>query len=561
VSDAELAVKMGTRSEQDAKVYRLLVENSLGLMCVHDMDGTLLSINPAAAESLGYPAEELCGRSIRDLLAPSVRHLFEEYLRRIRSNSKDSGIMRLQSRDGAERLWLYRNVLYREAGAPMRVLGHAQDVTERIKAERELRQSQAELARARDELELRVAERTVELQKTNERLQSEVEQRERVEEELLRTRKLEAIGRLAGGLAHDFNNLMTIVIGYCESLGSELAGNQNQLSEVSQIRKAAERANSLTRQLLAFSRRQKPQAAFLSLNTVLTEMADMLRRLLSDDIEVEILPDSSLGLIRVDRGQLEQVILNLVINAADAMPRGGRLVLATANVLLNDDCCDQLLSQHDSKSFVRLTVSDTGVGMSAEIKARIFDPFFTTKEQGKGTGLGLATVYGIVQQAGGHISVDSEPGQGTSFNILFPRTESGFESNVQAETSFQSMRGSETVLLVDDQDDLRSLLCEVLRKNGYSVVPANNGKEALRLMHEHAGPIDLVITDLLMPQMGGRELAEALRALHPHTKIVYMSGYAEQAEDVPEPVVPRYSLIEKPFTPETLLRKIRDALS
>jgi C4-dicarboxylate-specific signal transduction histidine kinase len=194
--------------------------------------------------------------------------------------------MRLQSKDGAERLWLYRNVLYRETGAPMRVLGHAQDVTERMKAERELRQSQAELARARDELELRVAERTVELQQTNERLRSEVEQRERVEEELLRTRKLEAIGRLAGGLAHDFNNLMTIVVGYCESLRSELNDNPQLLKPVNQIHKAAERANSLTRQLLAFSRRQKPQAALLSLNTVLTEMADMLRRLLSDDIEV-----------------------------------------------------------------------------------------------------------------------------------------------------------------------------------------------------------------------------------------------------------------------------------
>ena len=547
------------KPEPDPKVYRLLVENSLGLMCIHDLDGVLLTINPAAAQSLGYRVEECCGRNIRELLAPSVQHLFGDYLHRIRTNSIDSGIMRLQAKDGAERLWLYRNVLYEERGSPVRVLGHAQDVTERIKAERGLRQTQAELARARDELELRVAERTVELQQANERLRSEVEQRQKIEEELLRTRKLEAIGRLAGGLAHDFNNLMTIVVGYCETMRAELAGNPPLLKQVSAIYRAAEQANSLTRQLLAFSRRQKPQAGFLSLNNVLNDMADMLRRLLSDDIEVAMAPDSMVGLIRADRGQIEQVILNLVINAADAMPQGGKLVIATMNVP-SDTACDQVSSQCASGSFVRLTVSDTGVGMSPEIKARIFDPFFTTKEQGKGTGLGLATVYGIVQQAGGHIRVESEPGHGATFHILFPRCENAFENSVPEETSFQWPRGSGTVLVVDDQDDVRNLLCEVLRKNGYGVFSASNGRDALRLVRECAEPIDLIITDIVMPQMGGREMAEALRELQPHTRILYMSGYAERTKGLAELLSHENAFIDKPFTPEALLRKVRDLL-
>ncbi len=550
---------MGTPAEHDPKLYRLLVENSLGLMCIHDLNGILLTINPAAAQSLGYQVEECCGRSIRELLAPSVQHLFGDYLRRVSTNSIDSGIMRLQAKNGAERLWLYRNVLYEEPGSPALVLGHAQDVSERIKAERELKQSQEDLVKARDELEVRVAERTVELQQINERLRFEVEQREHIEEELLRTRKLEAIGRLAGGIAHDFNNLMTVVVGYCESMRSELGSNPPLLKQVNEIHKAAERANSLTRQLLAFSRQQRPQATLLRLNNVLNDMADMLRRLVSEDIELAMMADSTLGLIRADRGQIEQVILNLVLNAADAMPQGGKMIVATTNVVLSEGCGHRVPSQPQSGSFIRLTVSDTGIGMPPAIKTRIFDPFFTTKEQGKGTGLGLATVYGIVHQAGGHIRVDSEPGLGTTFQILFPQCENACEGSIPAETSFQSTRGSETVLVVDDQDQLRNLLCEVLRINGYCVLAAANGREALQLVREHTEPIDLVITDIVMPQMGGRELAAALYALKPHTKFLYMSGYAEKAEDV-ELLSHGHAFMEKPFTPEALLHKMRDVL-
>ena len=547
--------------QQQLNLYRLLVENSLGLMCVHDLDGQLLTINPAAAESLGYRVEDSVGRNIREFIAPSVRHLFDDYLERIRTNRVDSGAMRLLAKDGTERIWLYRNVRYEESGSPTRVLGHAVDITERIMAERALKQSQEELARARDELELRVGERTAELQETNERLLSEMERRHRIEEELLRTRKLDAIGRLAGGIAHDFNNLMTIIVGYCESLRSETVSSPILQKHVSEIYKAAQQANSLTRQLLAFSRRQRLESNFLNLNDVLTDMSDMLRRLLSDDIEVTIRTDPELGLICANRGQIEQVIANMVINAAHAMPRGGKLILSAANAKL-DEGCSWLAPDEQRRSFVRLTVSDTGIGMDPEVKVRIFDPFFTTKEPGKGTGLGLTTVYGIVKQADGHITVESEREKGSTFQVYFPRVERTFGTEAQPQAVFPApTRGSEAILVVEDLEGLCTLLSEILQKSGYSVLTAPNGREALRLVREHPGRIDLVITDMVMPQMGGRALADALRGLQPGIKLLLMSGYMDKQQDVSESGSRDHAFIEKPFTPEALLHKIRDVLA
>ncbi|HKD82919.1 MAG TPA: ATP-binding protein [Candidatus Angelobacter sp.] len=549
-------------SEQQLRLYRLLVENSLGLMCIHDLSGMLLMINPAAAQSLGYRVEDSAGRNIREFLTPSVQHLFEDYLQRLRTNPVDTGVMKLQAKDGTERLWLYRNVRYEEPGSPVRVLGHALDVTERMMAERALQRSQVELSKARDQLELRVAERTAELQQANERLRAEIGHREKIEEELVRTRKLEAIGRLTGGIAHDFNNLMTIILGYCESMFPELVDRTPLQKQLHEIYKAAEQANSLTRQLLAFSRPQRPQAGVLNLNEVLTEISGMLRRLLRDDVELNLMPDSDLGLICADRGHIHQVIMNLVINAADAMPRGGKMVLATANVQLEENCCHALTSPGDVRGFVCLTVSDTGIGMGPEVKARIFEPFFTTKEQGKGTGLGLATVHGIVHHAGGHIHLESEPDHGTTFYVYFPRVEGSVAYAAQPQTMRHVLtRGSETVLVVDDQESLCGLLCEVLRKAGYCVLPATSGREALQLVRQHPQQIDLVITDMVMPQMGGRELTESLSGLKPNTKVLYMSGYTDRAEDVTALLSGGHAFIEKPFTSEALLRKIRDVLS
>lgn len=549
-------------SEQQLTLYRLLVENSLGLMCIHDLDGVLLTINAAAARSLGYRVEDSTGRNIREFLIPSVRHLFEDYLQRIRTNPVDNGIMRLRARDGTERLSLYRNVRYEEPGSPVCVLGHALDVTERNVAERALQQRQAELARARDQLELRVADRTAELQQMNERLRAEIARRETIEEELLRTRKLEAIGRLAGGIAHDFNNLMTIILGYCESISSELIDRAPLRKHLHEIYKAAEQANSLTRQLLAFSRPQKPKAGLLNLNEVLTEISRMLRRLLRDDVELKLLPDPNLGLICADHGQIHQVIMNLVINAADAMPRGGKLVVATANVEFEESRCQEIASPGGFRRLVCLTVSDTGTGRDPEVKARVFDPFFTTKEHGKGTGLGLATVHGIVHHAGGHISLEGEPEHGTNFYMYFPRVEGAVADEAQPQTvRYASIRGSETVLVVDDQESLCGLLCEVLRKNGYSVLPATSAREALQLVRQHPQQIELVITDMVMPEMGGLELTHSLSGVTPQMRVLYMSGYTDRAEDVTALLSRGHAFIEKPFTSEALLRKVREVLA
>ncbi len=408
-------------------------------------------------------------------------------------------------------------------------------------------------------LEIKVRERTSELQRANERLLAEMEHRKKIEEELLRVGKLEAIGRLAGGVAHDFNNLMTIVVGYCESMRSLLANSSPLQKQVNEIHKAAEQANSLTRQLLAFSRRQELQLSLLDLNKVVLEMEDMLHRLVSDDVELTILADPSLGFLQGNRGQIEQVIMNLVINAEQAMPHGGRLVVSTTNVELDENSLGSLPDVKPGP-FVRLAVSDTGIGMNAEVKARIFDPFFTTKEQGKGIGLGLTTVYGIVNQADGYIAVESEPEKGTTFRVYFPRAEGAdTEADELPRYIERPTHGSETVLVVDDQKGLCTLLCETLRNQGYTVLPASNGQEALQVVSGRMGRIDLVITDMVMPQMGGRELAQALRTLHPQTKILYMTGYTDREEDFRE-LSHIGAFLEKPFTPETLLHKIRETL-
>jgi PAS domain S-box-containing protein len=544
--------------EQKTGLHELLVENSLGLMCVHDLDGVLLALNPAAAASLGFSVEQGLGRNIREYLVPSVQGRFEEYLQRIRKNPADSGIMHLRGSDGSQRIWLYRNVRYEQPGQQAIVLGHALDITERVAAECALKQSQAELAKARDELELRVAERTAELRDANARLQTEMEERKQVEEELLRARKLEAIGNLAGGIAHDFNNLMTIVGGYCALLHAALGDNRVLQEQVSEIRKAAEQANSLTRQLLAFSRRQAIRPAVLDLNQILNGMSPMMQSLLSDNIELTILTDTVPGLICCDRGQIEQVIMNLAVNAADAMPRGGKLVLSASTINL-DESHARLHLDLPCGAYVRLMVSDTGRGMDSETRARIFEPFFTTKGQARGSGLGLAIVYGVVKQANAHIAVDSEPQKGTTFKIYFPRVQEA-APDATVPRSHCEMRGCETVLLVDDQAGLRTLLSEVLRKTGYSVLTASNGRDALRLADEHHGQIDLVITDMVMPRMGGRELATALAASRPKTRILCMSGYTDRAGDISQVLAAGNAFIEKPFSTESLLVKVRELL-
>jgi CheY-like chemotaxis protein/two-component sensor histidine kinase len=327
--------------------------------------------------------------------------------------------------------------------------------------------------------------------------------------------------------------------------------------QVSEIRKAAEQANSLTRQLLAFSRRQPIQPVLLDLNELATRMSEVLRRVLRDDIELTILTDSGLGMIRCDRGQIEQAIMNLGLNAAEAMPNGGKLVIAATNVCLEESYA-RLHPGVQPGPYVRLMVKDNGKGMAPETRARIFEPFFTTRKHGKGVGLGLAAVYGGVKQANAHITVESEPTKGTTFTIYFPRIEKAAARDHQIETLLPD--DSETVLVVDDQEGLRTLLTEVMRSKGYRVLAAGNGLEALRLASEHPGRIDLIVTDMVMPRMGGCELVLALSRSRPETRILCMSGYTDRDEDISTVLSAGHSFIEKPFTTEAFLDKVREIL-
>jgi signal transduction histidine kinase/CheY-like chemotaxis protein len=386
---------------------------------------------------------------------------------------------------------------------------------------------------------------------------SDITERKRLEARLREAEKMDAIGRLAGGIAHDFNNLMTIVTGYSILLRDELEDSPPRRDRVDQIYKAAQQANSLTRQLLAFGRRQLLQPRVLNLNEVLEQMEKLLRRLLSEDIELIFVRDQSKHLIRSESGQIEQVIMNLVINARDAMPHGGKLVVSTANVNLDEG---YLRGKPRVKpgAYVHLSVSDTGSGIDAETMAHIFEPFFTTKEQGKGTGLGLATVYGIVKQAGGYITVESEPCHGTAFHVYLPWSEGEVTHEIAAAVPKPKRGSSEIILLVEDQEGIRDLISVILRANGYVVLTAQNGQEALCILEKQKQRIDLVVTDVVMPQMSGRALADALSDVRPDAKVLFMSGHVENLDDL---ISHRHAFIEKPFPPDALLQKVAEILA
>ena len=390
------------------------------------------------------------------------------------------------------------------------------------------------------------------------RLRESEERVRHAEERLRQFERLEALGRLAGGIAHEINNMMTVVVGYAGLILAELPPQDVQRPRLEKLMRAGERSSTIAQQLLAFSRQQVLRPIVANLHEIVADMESMLRPLIGEDVTFCFVSEPSCGAVLVDRSQIEQVIVNLAINARDAMPVGGALTLKTRNITL-EDADVQLVPALRPGDYVMLAVCDTGVGMDPGVKSRIFEPFFTTKAVGKGTGLGLATVYGAVKQAGGHVSVDSEVGRGTTFTIYLPRVYESAVQPVPPDTE-ELPRGTETVLVVEDEDDVRSFACQTLRQQGYTVLAAADGREALLLAEPVSREIDLLLTDAVMPQMDGPALAAELMARCPDLKVLIMSGYAQGADLEKVTLRNSFVFLQKPFTGRQLLRTIRDAL-
>jgi two-component system cell cycle sensor histidine kinase/response regulator CckA len=500
--------------------YRLLFDSNPQPMWVYD-ERTLafLAVNDAAIRHYGYSRDELLAMTIRDIRpSEEVPLLDEQVARRLREGDPKSF--------HSPRVWKHR----KKDGSLI-------------------------------DVEIAVGQIAFSGRKARLALVSDVTERRRLEAQLLQAQKMDSVGRLAGGVAHDFNNLLGVITGYGELLRKRITNDRQLKKYVDDILKAAERAAGLTRQLLAFSRKQVLQPRVLDLNTVVGEMDKMLRRLIGEDIQLVTVLGDPLGRVQADPGQMEQVLMNLAVNARDAMPRVGRLTVETANVDL-DAAYARTRPGVKPGPHVMLAVSDTGHGMDLEVQSHIFEPFFTTKDPGKGTGLGLATVHGIVRQSGGHIFVYSELEHGTTFKVYLPRLEEG-ETVVEATPAQEAglQRGSETVLLVEDEESLRNMVREILEDSGYTVIEAHDAGHALEIAERHPAPIDLLMTDVVMPGMSGRDLAARLAASHSETRVLYMSGYTDDAVVLHGVLAADVAFLQKPFTPEALARKVREVLA
>jgi PAS domain S-box-containing protein len=496
------------------ELYRRITETAAeGILTVSD-DGKVTFVNGRMARLLGYAAEEMLGRPLLDFIHPEGRAGATAWLRHSRQGYEEHGDVRFRRKDGKS-VWalVAAAPLRDDAGQAAGTLAMVTDVTARRELEAQYRQAQ----------------------------------------------KMEAIGRLAGGVAHDFNNLLTIISGAAELLQRQLSPGAEAWELAREIRESGERAAGLTRQLLAFSRKQVLTLEVLDLNEVVRRSQRLLQRVLGEDVELSAELEPVLGRVNADPGQMEQVIMNLAVNARDAMPQGGKFTLRTANVFLDQDYAALRPGVRPGR-YVVLAVSDSGCGMDEETRAHLFEPFFTTKGPEKGTGLGLATVYGIVQQSGGHIDVESAPGRGTTFRIYLPRSKASLPPEEAEAARADAGSGDETVLLVEDEAAVRSFLARTLRINGYTVLEAGGGAEALRLVEGHAGPIQLLVTDVVMPGMSGRQLAERLTALRPEVRVLFLSGYTDDAVIHHGGSGVGLAFLQKPFAPDVLARKVREVL-
>ena len=496
--DAETALR--ELHESDARL-RMFVDHATDGFFVHDAaTGAVVEVNQQACTSLGYTRDELIGAASTLFDPHASRDMLDEISRRLASGEIVTFDARHVRKDGT--------------AFPVEVRIRAFDA----------RGQRFHLALVRD-----------------------TTARRELEDQLRHAQKMEAIGRLAGGVAHDFNNLLTVINGYTDVLLDQVAVDSPEQADLAMIRDAGDRAAALTAQLLAFSRRTIIAPKPLNLNLLVERLVKMCKRIIGENIVLTTHLDPELDAVMADAGQIEQVVMNLVVNARDAMPRGGRLMISTSNFRA-------LTGSH-----VRLSVTDTGEGMTDEVRARVFEPFFTTKPQGQGSGLGLATAYGIVEQANGQIRVESTPGKGSSFSVILPVIDAAEQSSPLVTRA--RPRGTETVLLAEDEDAVRRLVQRALELHGYSVLPARSGEEAEQIERSHLGPIHLLITDVVMPGMGGRELADTIRSRRPQLKILYMSGYTNDEVVRHGVTLARDAFLQKPFTPSGLVAMVRAAFA